>query len=584
MGGNIHMKNKKDKRTIQKTLDGLSLTQKYSKFLFFIILLFYIADFVVCRMLSVGGNPEPIMLAGQPIPLGAVTGAVSNLGNICIILLVVFFGEIGFYTALGILLLQFPLVFQSIFVHHNLSNIPGVFGNILTIIAIIIIYIRNNKVNEYQTRMRDQAVTDRLTGLPNRFACSELLDKLIKEGKKFALVHIDLNSFKGINSTMGYESGNKVLIEIAQRWKNIADTGSSGTLDFVARVNGDEYVLIIRGYHSKTGIMKTIRHYEAVLGDRLTIDGCDFFITASFGYAEYPSDAKTPDSLFSYADAALSEIKARRSSVHILHFTTDLLKTERTLEIEGKIRDALKNDTLFFHLQPQFDMAHKLRGFEALARIKDADGQILSPAEFIPVAEKVGLIDKLDSAVFRKAAIFFGELRAKTGTPLILSVNASVRHLMKNDFLEEMKELLKTSGLPAEQLEIEITESIMIDSAEKALQCINDIRAMGIKLAIDDFGTGYSSLSYLINFPANLLKIDKSFIDKMNSSDKAKKYVEAIISLGHIMGFDVISEGVEEPEQLETLKEIGCDLIQGYIWGRPMPQEDAEQLVLSELE
>ena len=572
------MKKNKEKKSFQTTLDSLSKSKKYYPLFFVLILLLYIADYVVLRMLSVGSKPLSFMVAGQPIPYGAITGAVSNLGNICIILFVVFFGEIGFYTALGILLLQFPLVFQSIFVHHNLSNIPGVFGNILTILAIIIIHIRNNKAKEYQ------AVTDRLTGLPNRFACSELLDKLIKDGKKFALVHIDINSFKGINSTMGYESGNKVLIEIAKRWKNIADTGSSGTLDFVARVNGDEYVLIIRGYHSKTGIMKTIKHYEAVLGDRLTIDGCDFFITASFGYAEYPSDAKTTDSLFSYADAALTEVKARKSSVHILHFTPDLLKTERTLEIEGKIRDALKNDTLFFHLQPQFDMAHKLRGFEALARIKDADGQILSPAEFIPVAEKVGLIDKLDSAVFRKAAIFFGELRAKTGTPLILSVNASVRHLMKNDFLEEMKELLKTSGFPAEQLEIEITESIMIDSAEKALQCINDIRAMGIKLAIDDFGTGYSSLSYLINFPANLLKIDKSFIDKMNSSDKAKKYVEAIISLGHIMGFDVISEGVEAPEQLETLKEIGCDLIQGYIWGRPMPQEDAEQLVLSELE
>ena len=425
------MKNKKDKRTIQKTLDGLSLTQKYSKFLFVIILLFYIADFVVCRMLSVGGSPEPIMLAGQPIPLGAVTGAVSNLGNICIILLVVFFGEIGFYTALGILLLQFPLVFQSIFVHHNLSNIPGVFGNILTIIAIIIIYIRNNKVNEYQTRMRDQAVTDRLTGLPNRFACSELLDKLIKEGKKFALVHIDLNSFKGINSTMGYESGNKVLIEIAQRWKNIADTGSSGTLDFVARVNGDEYVLIIRGYHSKTGIMKTIRHYEAVLGDRLTIDGCDFFITASFGYAEYPTDADSADSLISHADAAMNEIKKANSSDHILRYSSDILRNEHILEIENKIRAALENDTVYFNLQPQYNMEHKLRGFEALARMKDSDGSFISPGEFIPIAEKVGLIDKVDSMVFRKAADCFSRIIKKSGLDLTLSINASVRHLLK---------------------------------------------------------------------------------------------------------------------------------------------------------
>ena len=220
-------------------------------------------------------------------------------------------------------------------------------------------------------------------------------------------------------------------------------------------------------------------------------------------------------------------------------------------------------------------MNHVLRGFEALARMKDKEGHFISPAEFIPVAEKVGLIDKVDSAVFRKSTAFFGSLLKKSGADLILSINVSVRHLMKNDFLEEIKELLYSSGIPAEKLEIEITESIMIDSAEKALKCINEIRQM-------DFGTGYSSLSYLNSFPANLLKIDKSFIDKMNTSESSKQYVAAIISIGHIMGFDVISEGIEEQEQLETLRSIGCDFIQGFLWGRPLMQEDAKKLVVEE--
>ena len=152
---------------------------------------------------------------------------------------------------------------------------------------------------------------------------------------------------------------------------------------------------------------------------------------------------------------------------------------------------------------------------------------------------------------------------------------------MKNDFVEEIRSIVENSGVPASQLEIEITESIMIDSADKALQCIKELKNMGMKIAIDDFGTGYSSLSYLNKFPANLLKIDKSFIDKMNASDSSKKYVAAIISIGHIMNFDVISEGVEKEEQLETLREIGCDYIQGYIWGRPLPTEDAEALYLN---
>ena len=165
------------------------------------------------------------------------------------------------------------------------------------------------------------------------------------------------------------------------------------------------------------------------------------------------------------------------------------------------------------------------------------------------------------------------------GADITLSTNISVRHLMKNNFIDEIKEVIEVSGIPADHLEIEITESIMIDSAEKALQRIDEIRKLGIMVAIDDFGTGYSSLSYLNKLPANLLKIDKSFIDVMNSTESAKKYVAAIISIGHILNLEVISEGVETPDQLETLQNIGCDYIQGYIWGKPLSPEDAEKLV-----
>ncbi|WP_303790387.1 bifunctional diguanylate cyclase/phosphodiesterase [Ruminococcus flavefaciens] len=575
--------NNNDKNNLRNTLDDVLINKMHSKAAFALLLLLYAATTAAIRMIALGGANTYLMLIGRSVPIGGFTGIFSNLANICLVTLVVFFGKIGFVTALGLLLMQFSMIFLEMVTQHSTTYLPGVFGNALTILAIIIIYLKSAKVNEYQTRMREQAVTDRLTGLPNRFACSELLNELIRIGERFALVHIDINGFKSINSSMGYEAGNKVLIEIAQRWKDIADTGVSGTSDFITRVSGDEYVLIIRGYNSDEAIRKTISHYESALGKRLTIDNCDFFITASFGYAEYPSDASTTDSLFSYADTAIHEVKRLKNSNHILRFTPDLLKIERTIEIEGKIRDALENDTISFRLQPQFDMSHKLRGFEALARMRDSDGNIIAPSEFIPVAEKVGLIDKVDSAVFRKAAMFFGGLCKKTDTKLMLSVNASVRHLMKNGFLNEVRWVLSTSGLPPQQLEIEITESIMIDSAEKAFQCITEIRDMGVQIAIDDFGTGYSSLSYLNNFPANLLKIDKSFIDKMNSGDSSKQYVAAIISIGHIMGFDVISEGVEDPDQLETLKDIGCDLIQGFIWGRPLHKKDAEQLVMENL-
>ena len=213
--------------------------------------------------------------------------------------------------------------------------------------------------------------------------------------------------------------------------------------------------------------------------------------------------------------------------------------------------------------------------------MKDDNGALISPAKFIPVAEKTGLVDQLDICVFRKAAAFLSEFILKNQLDIILSINVSVRHLMKNNFIKEIQDIIQSTGIPVKNLEIEITESIMIDSADEALQRIEAIKKMGIRIAIDDFGTGYSSLSYLNHFPADMLKIDKSFIDVMNTSESNKQYVATIISIGHILHLDVISEGVESGDQLETLRNVGCDYIQGFVWGRPLPPEEAGRLITS---
>ena len=428
-------------------------------------------------------------------------------------------------------------------------------------------------------RLEKMSYIDTLTGLHNRFACTEYITDLINRKEKFAAVSIDINNFKRVNDTLGFEAGNKVLIETVSRWKAAAEKDTSGAEKYLSRNGGDEFFLVVSGYNSEEELRTVIGLYADALTEYMTIDGCDLYITASFGYAEYPNDADNVDAIVSNANAAMNEIKKVNSSEHILRFTPELSRDEHIIEIERMIRTALENDTIYFNLQPQYDMDHNLRGFEALARMKDGMGNVISPAEFIPVAEKVGLIDRVDGMVFRKACLFFGDLLRKTGADLTISINASVRHLMKSDFLDEITGLLEDSGIPADHLEIEITESIMIDSFAKALSCIDELKKLGIQIAIDDFGTGYSSLSYLHRFPANLLKIDKSFIDKMNTSESSRQYVASIISIGHIMGFDVISEGVEAPDQLDTLKEIGCDFIQGFIWGRPLSAEDAGKLV-----
>ena len=567
-----------DRKTIQGTLDRLYFLKKSApRFLFWVLLVLYFFCNLIISVASSSG--AAIMIGGQPLPFYTFAGVFSSISNVCIIIVAVYYGKQGFVAALTVLFVQLPIVIMSVVMGHNLTSLPGVFINVMTVGMVILIYRNNKKIDDYQESLRMQAVTDMLTGLPNWFATTELIEELIKKKIPFADVTIDMNGFKVINDTMGFDVGNEVLIEAAKRWKAVADGGASGTIDFVSRLSGDEFSLIIREFESDEDILNSIRMYEAALKDQMDNIGYDFFLTASFGYAVFPYDCGTMDELISYSMLAMQEIKKEASSEHIRKFSKDLLKKENTLEMESKIMNALENDTVYYMLQPQYDMDHKLRGFEALARMKDDDGSFISPADFIPVAEKAGLIDRVDSAVFRKAAAYVGELIRETGSDVMLSLNVSVKHLMKKDFLVEISNLLSSSGIPAEQLELEITESIMIESVEKAMHCINEIRKMGIKIAIDDFGTGYSSLSYLNNFPAHLLKVDKAFIDKMNSSDSSKQYVAAIITLGHVMGFNVISEGVEEASQIETLREIGCDYIQGYVWGRPLPHEEAGKLV-----
>lgn len=559
-----------------KILKNISSKKPHPIGLVSLILIYLIATAIVIR---VSRDPGIIMIFGIPTPFKIFTGVFNSLANMAIICLAVFYGKIGFFTSIAIFSLQIPVLFIKLFALHDYSTIPGFFMTIFTMLTICIIYLYNKQLEKYQGKIRQQALNDMLTGLPNRFACTELMNDRISKQARFTLVSIDLDNFKSINDTMGHDVGDSVLKEIANRWKDLANSRKSGTKDFVARLGGDEFSLVIRGYNSDKDIINSINMYKSTLEQKITIDDYDYFMNASFGYAQYPEDAENTAALFSYADAALHEIKRLNSSNSILHFSSSVASTEQFLEIERKVRTAIDSNSVFMHLQPQYDSSHKLRGFEALARIKDTDGRFINPATFIPVAEKTGLIDEIDNQILKKSAAFLADILKTQDSNIIISCNISVKHLMKNTFIEEIKEIIQSSGVPTSHFEIEITESIMIDSDDKALKCINDIRDMGIKVAIDDFGTGYSSLSYLNKFTANMLKIDKSFIDVMNTSDSSKKYVESIISIGHILNLKVISEGVETLEQLDTLKSIGCDYIQGFIWGRPMAPEDAKKLI-----
>ena len=566
-----------DNNRVDKTLRKLSLNREAPKSAFILLLmLFFISVFLTSRTAN---SDEVTYLFGIPFQNTSFAGIFSMMGNICLICLAMLFRKTGYFTALAMLVFQFPLMYVNIIVRKNYTNIPGLFNNILIIIAITFIFFGNRKIQAYQNHIREQAVTDGLTGLPNRFACNELMQDLLWRTARFTVVSADLNNFKSINDTMGHDTGDNVLKEIARRWKDLANSLNTGTVDFVARITGDEFFIIISDYNDEEEVLATIEAYKEELERKITIDDCDYYMTACFGYTMCPEDTDVIDNIFTFADAALHEVKKTGSGSRVLRFTMDVLNSEDALEIERKIRSALTNGNISCQLQPQYDMDHKLRGFEALARMKDDNGSYISPVDFIPVAEKTGLVDRIDMRVFELSIEFLSKVIKETGADITLSANVSVRHLMKNNFIEDIKTLIDKYDVSPERIEIEITESIMIDSAEKALQRIDELKQLGMKVAIDDFGTGYSSLSYLNNFPTDMLKIDKSFIDNMNLNESSKQYVAMIISIGHTLDLKVISEGVESADQVKVLKDIGCDYIQGYVWGRPMFPEDAFKLV-----
>ena len=571
------MNNRDKKYTIDYTLESVVHHKDAPKSGYVLLLLLFLIAQVIVR--NMGKGDFTVNVLGIETPCQTLTGVFSALANIIIILLVVFYRKVGYITTLVVMIGYLPFLLLTVFKFRVPSAIAGVFSTLFIVIAASIIYLNNRRTYKYQRKMEKQAVTDVLTSLPNRYAASELISALMRKGTPFALVSVNLNNFKSINDTMGHEVGNEVLKEIASRWKKYADSFESQTIDFVSRVGGDEFSILIRGYDSEEEVINTIHLYKDVLEKKITVEECDFFMTACYGYSMYPEDAHNTVSMFSCSDAALHEVKRLGGSNYLRRFTSDLLKTEHQMEIERKIRAALEEGNVYAYFQPQYDLDHKLRGFETLARMKDSDGDFISPAEFIPVAEKTGLIDKIDMRVCELSSQFVRDVLNEKESDMIVSFNVSVKHLMRNNFLDEIKEMVKKYELPAKNLEIEITESIMIES-DTALKVIDELVNMGIKIAIDDFGTGYSSLNYLNKLPAGLLKIDKSFVDDINTNDVSKKYVEAIISMGHILKMEVISEGIEEESQVETLRSIGCDLIQGFVWGKPVPVEDAKKIAL----
>ncbi|MBR3598289.1 MAG: bifunctional diguanylate cyclase/phosphodiesterase [Lachnospiraceae bacterium] len=443
----------------------------------------------------------------------------------------------------------------------------------MIIVSIVFRYIRI--VDQRELELLKIADTDMLTELPNRRALVNYLEKLCDDAdSEFALVFIDLDNFKLINDTIGHEWGDVLLEGTATRFRRLLRDS-----EFVARLGGDEFAVIIKDYTTEEALKQRVEEYAQALYEKCQLRGRDYYVTGSLGVACYPKDAKDVKQILKYADTAMFHAK-KTGKVRSCFFDNIMNESmESDVKLENQMRHALNKDGFYLVYQPQFHADSKeLRGFETLLRLRDIQGNMISPAVFIPVAEKTNLILDIDRFVL-KTAMTECKSMVEKHPELMVSVNMSAIHIQDDSFVEDVRNALEITGFSANNLELEITETSFIERMDEVIEKIKVIRDMGICVALDDFGTGFASLSYLMNLPVNMLKIDKSFVDNVLVDDKSTSYVVAIITMGHQLGFEVIAEGVEEEKQVDVLRNRGCDLIQGYVWGKPMPFDDIQAIV-----
>jgi len=410
---------------------------------------------------------------------------------------------------------------------------------------------------------------DPLTGLPNRALFAELLAHSVQQaehtGARFALLCLDLDKFAAINETQGHSLGDRLLVQVAQRLQGLLPDR-----DAIARVGGDEFNIVLD--HGAQGADLTAQHMIDALAAPFVLDGQPIYVSASVGIAAYPEDGASAEALQSKADAALHQAKLDgRGSLRF--FSPEImLRAKERLSLEAEMRRALDQGEFRLHYQPQLRLAdHKMVGLEALVRWEHPQRGLIPPGLFIPLAEESGLIMPLGTWVLHEAARQVRAWRDAGLDPGPVAVNISALQFGTGDFVATVERALAAHQVEPRHLELEITESCLMANRDQAATALEALRQHGVRLAIDDFGTGYSSMSYLQQFKVHKLKIDMSFVRGLEASASSQSIVTAIIALGHSLQFDIVAEGVETPQQMEHLRRLGCDMVQGYLIGRPAP-------------
>lgn len=421
---------------------------------------------------------------------------------------------------------------------------------------------------------------DYLTDLPNRrFAykyINQSIEKAQHKHEKVAVLYIDLDRFKNVNDSLGHSTGDQLLKIVASRLTNVV--GNDG---IVSRLGGDEFAIILTEIEEINEVNFIAETLITAFKDPFIIDNYDLFVTSSIGISVFPHDGHTVKELFMNADVAMYRAKEQGRNKYQF-YSSDMNSTLISkLKIESDLRKALDNDEMFLTYQPKINIeTNEIIGMEALIRWLHPKLGIIAPNDFVPIAEETGLIISLGEWVL-KTACRQNRLWQDQGMPHVkVAVNISARQFQHNDIVETVKRVLKETNLDPKYLELEITESTVMNYAEETIKTLNELKDMGISVSIDDFGTGYSSLSYLKLFPIKSLKIDRSFIKDIEKDHGDLAIAKSVITLGHALNFEVVAEGVENKDHFEILKREKCDVSQGYYYSPPVTAEIFESLLI----
>ncbi len=438
---------------------------------------------------------------------------------------------------------------------------------------------------EAENQIRALANFDSLTKLPNRRMFSERFAQAIDEadarGKGLAILFVDLDRFKHINDTQGHTGGDALLVDVAQRLVQCVrlERPNERGEDTVARLGGDEFVILLGGIDDRAAAERVADRVLARLRDPFIVRGIENYLSACVGIACYPDHGHDPDTLMQNADAAMYAVKsAGRNGIRV--YSPEMtIEARRRWAIETDLHKALERREFELHYQPQIDVrTGRVIAVEALMRW-NRSGQLIPPAEFIPIAQDCGMIIPMGEwaleEAMRQARAWFDD-----GLPeMRVAVNIPSTHFQRGDLCGAVRRAIKQSGVAPEILEIEITETVIMQDLDRTMDALMELTKIGVKLSVDDFGTGYSSLAYLKRFPLDTLKIDRSFVGDLVPGSDNEAIVAAIIAMARTLGLKIVAEGVETPEQSQLLSDAGCHVMQGYLYSRPVRPDDLARLV-----